>query len=162
MMNDPMNKIIMTEIGLTVDDQSRVMDQDTREYLRFNSKNLKYSSQNQVTLGNKDMQFDPVSNRAVMGNLFDYYANKLSEEGEAYVSMYSERIHDDKTSLEVKVDDKVITTKPYYNDSLKFVDAIQQLNGATDVDLSEYDKKKEQDNNPKPKRRNNKHKSIFR
>ena len=33
MMNDPINKMMMEEIGLTVDSQSRVMDQDTREYL---------------------------------------------------------------------------------------------------------------------------------
>ena len=81
MMNDPINKMMMEEIGLTVDSQSRVMDQDTREYLSFKSRQMKFSSQNQVTIGDRDMVFDPASNKNVAANLLDYYANKLQEEG---------------------------------------------------------------------------------
>jgi gamma-glutamyl-gamma-aminobutyrate hydrolase PuuD len=139
------------------------MDQDTRDNLSFKSRQMKYSSQNQVTIGNKDMVFDPASNKSVMSSLFDYYANKLQEEDEHYVSMYYEKQEEDKTSLEAKVDDEIITTKPYYRDSLKYVDMIMQLNGSKDVDLSQYDEKKEQNSNPVQKRRTTKkkNKSIF-
>ena len=166
MMNDPINKMMMEEIGLTVDSQSRVMDQDTREYLSFKSRQMKFSSQNQVTIGNRDMVFDPASNKNVAANLLDYYANKLQEEGECYVSMYYEKQEDDnKTSLEAKVDNgKVHTTKPYYRDSLKYADMIMQLNGSENVDLSEYDQKKEQnnkDNKKSTRSRKSKQNSIF-
>lgn len=165
MMNDPMNKIIMNEIGLTVDSQSKVLDQDSREYLRYKSKNMKYSSQSQVTLGNKDIPFDPVSNKNIMSSLFDHFGRKIEDEG-IYVSMYSERNTDDqKSSLEAKVnidgEDTVLTTKSYYNDSLKYVDMIMQLNSpSSEVDLSKYDKKEEKEQDNKTTR-GRKKKGIF-
>ena len=154
MMDNPLNKIIMNEIGLTVDSQSRVMDQDTREHLQFRSKNMKYSSQNQVTLGNKDMVFDPASNKNVMSSLFDYYANKIqNEEDGKYVSMYNEKVDGDKSSLEVRVDGETIISGQYHNDSLKYVDAIMRLNGNKNVDLSDYDKKESEQQDNKPNKR---------
>ena len=74
-------------------------------------------------------------------------------------------IDTDKTSLEAKVDNgKVLTTKPYYRDSLKYADMIMQLNGSENVDLSEYDQKKEQnnkDNKKSTRSRKSKQNSIF-
>ena len=85
-----------------------------------------------------------------------------------YISkpMYYEKQEDDnKTSLEAKVDNgKVLTTKPYYRDSLKYADMIMQLNGSENVDLSEYDQKKEQnnkDNKKSTRSRKSKQNSIF-
>lgn len=140
MMQDPLNKVIMEEIGLTVDDQNRVLDQDTRERIKFKDKTVKYSSQHPVTIGNNDIVFDPMNNRTLMNTLFEYYSHKLQEEDDVYVAMHYEQRSEDKSTLYAKVDGKVLESKPYHQEALKYVDVIKQLNGAENVDLSQYDK----------------------
>ena len=140
MMKDPVNKLIMEEIGLTIDNKNRIIDQDTRESITYKDKNMKYSSQNSVTLGHSEMIFDPGSNKNLMTTLFGYYANKIEEEEEGYVSMYYEKPNlDGKNILEAKTDKGLLQSKPYNNESLLYLDVIQQINGAENVDLSEYD-----------------------
>ena len=159
MMQDPLNKIVMEEIGLTINSQNKVIDQDTRTQIKFKDKNVKYSSQNAVTLGHSDMLFDPVSDRGLMTSLFGYYADKLEEEGECSVSIFYEKQDDDgKTYLESKTDKGVITSKAYHNSNLTYIDTIKQLNGESNVDLSDYDTDPLEDTK-KSKRR--KKKGIF-
>ena len=37
-MRDPLNRIIMEDIGLTVDSNNKIMDQDTRQELKYKEK----------------------------------------------------------------------------------------------------------------------------
>ena len=123
MMHDPINKVIMEEIGLTVDSSNRIMDQDTRALLSYREKNLKFSSQNSVTLTNNDIIFDPASNKAIMGSLFDHFLTKIEDEEGTYVSIHYEKKNEDdnSTALVAIVDGEEITTDYYNNDSLKYV-----------------------------------------
>ena len=141
MMKDPINKVIMEEIGLTVDSSNRVMDQDTRALLSYKDKNMKYSSQNSVTLTNKDIVFDPASNKAIMGSLFDHFLTKIEDEEGTYVSLHYEKKNekDNSTALVAIVDGEEITTDYYNNDSLKYVEMMRHLNESIDTDLHNMD-----------------------
>lgn len=147
MMRDPLNRIIMEDIGLTVNDNNKIMDQDTREELSYKGKSMRYSSQNSVVLTNQDMVFDPASNKALMGKLFDHYLNKIESEDGTYVGIYYEEIDPEtqQSSLVAKVQfegesETQIRTNSYNNDSLKYAEMIKKLNRSDDTDLSEYDK----------------------
>lgn len=141
MMKNPLNKVIMEEIGLTVDSSNRVMDQDTRAILSYKDKNMKYSSQNSVTLTNQDIIFDPASNKTVMGSLFNHFLGKIEEEDGTYVSLHYEKRNEENNSsaLVAVVNGEEVCTDYYNNDSLKYVEMIKHLNEAEDTDLHSYD-----------------------
>lgn len=164
MMKDPINKVIMEEIGLTVDSSNRVMDQDTRALLSYKDKNMKYSSQNSVTLTNKDIVFDPASNKAIMGSLFDHFLTKIEDEEGTYVSLHYEKKNekDNSTALVAIVDGEEITTDYYNNDSLKYVEMMRHLNESIDTDLHNMDSEAKQiEDNTTVTRRKPKRKKVF-
>ena len=164
MMKDPINKVIMEEIGLTVDSSNRVMDQDTRALLSYKDKNMKYSSQNSVTLTNKDIVFDPASNKAIMGSLFDHFLTKIEDEEGTYVSLHYEKKNekDNSTALVAIVDGEEITTDYYNNDSLKYVEMMRHLNESVDTDLHNMDSEaKPIEDNTTVTRRKPKRKKVF-
>lgn len=146
MMQNPLNRKLMTEVGLTTDKNSRVIDDENREPLIIKDNYLKYSSQYSVTVKSNEQPFDPMSNKYQMAVVFDHFLGKINEE-DIQVTMYNEI--NNGNAIEVVLDDgKVITTKDYNDDSLKYMDAIMQLNGSSEVDsLKEYDSKKPKSNN---------------
>lgn len=146
MMQNPLNRKLMTEVGLTTDKNSRVIDDENREPLIIKDNYLKYSSQYSVTVKNNEQPFDPMSNKYQMAVVFDHFLGKITEE-DIPVTMYNEI--NNGSAIEVVLDDgKVITTKDYNDDSLKYMDAIMQLNGSSEVDsLKDYDSKKPKSNN---------------
>ena len=139
MMQDPINKIIMQEIGLGVDNHQKVMDQDTRETLKFKDKNIKYSSQNNVIITKNDIPFDPYETRNLMSSLFDHFTEKMNEEEDVYVSMYYDIPGDKGTALEAVVNGEKIKSDYYTNDSLRYLDLIMQINGSDKTVLRQYD-----------------------
>ena len=144
MMHDPLNKMIMEEIGLSVDKQNKVYDQDTRQPLLFKDKNMKFSSQHNVALSGNDMVFDPANNKGLMSSLFDYYTQKLEDEEGIYVSGHFEESGDDgKMSVTLMIDNNQIKTNSYSNNSLSYLEAIKILNGSENTDLSQYDSVKQ-------------------
>lgn len=146
------NKIIMQEIGLGVDNYQKIIDQDTRETLLFKEKNMKYSSQNNVLIGRNDMIFDPINNRFLMMSLFDHFATKIEEEDGKYISIYYDVNGENGSALEAVVDGEKITSDYYNNDSLKYLDIIMQLNDAENISLKQYDKEIPQDKGKKKTR----------
>lgn len=164
MMKDPINKMIMEEIGLTVDSSNRVLDQDTRALLSYKDKNMKYSSQNSVTLTNKDIIFDPAANKAVMGSLFDHFLHKVEEEDGSYVSLHYEKKNeeDNSTALVAIVDGESYETDYYNNDSLKYVEMMRHLNGSSDTDLHDMDSEaKPIEDNTAVTKRKHRRKKVF-
>jgi hypothetical protein len=141
MMHDPINKIIMQEIGLGVDNYQKVIDQDTREQLKFKEKNIKYSSQNSVVLTKNDIPFDPIESKNLMGGLFDHFSKKLEKEDNVYISRFYDITDKEKgTALEAVVNGKKIKSDYYNNnESLKYLDIIMQLNGSDNINLKQYD-----------------------
>lgn len=143
-------ELMMDEIGLYVDPYGRVVDQETNAALQIKGKGLKFSVDGSVNVGKNEMVFDPLNNQALANNLFGYYLNnRFNENGNNYVSNYcTVASNNDKTkgSLEVKTNEKVMSSGEYYLDSLKYADMVMQMNGSSSIDLSEFDK------TPQPKK----------
>lgn len=140
-MHNPVNKMLLDEIGLTVDANHRVIDQDTRQPVIIKDRYLKYSAYNSVPVhGRQEQVFDPCSNRGQMGFLFEYYVAKLDSEGEP-IDMYYETQNGE--AIEVKREGECLESGIYNNETLKFVDVIMQLNQSSSIEeLHKYDSKK--------------------
>lgn len=141
MMRHPLNRILMEEIGLSVDKKNCIIDQDTREPMLYGGKSLKYSSKYEIPITNADIKFDPAYNKNLMVNLFKYFLSKIEAEDEIYVKTYSEVPKEDGTSaLCLDLDDKRYMTKFYRNPTFKYIEMIQVLNcGEITAPLDAYD-----------------------
>lgn len=137
------NKLIV-EIGLDIDTDNNIVDQDTQNSLVFNGKKLKYVPGDQKVNRN-EIEFDPISNRKLMTNLLAYANNKQVEEGTAApISIFYQlnSNQEGKNKIELKDENNnVYVSNPYYNDNLKLMDILFQMNGEQNVDLSEYDER---------------------
>lgn len=138
-MQDYLNKIVMEEIGLGVDSYQKVIDQDSRDQLKFKDKNIKYSSQNSVVTTKNDIIFDPAENKNLMCSLFDHFTQKIESEENKYVSMYYDISDNTGYAIAAMVDGIRVTSDHYNNESLKYIDIIMKINGTEDVDLKKYD-----------------------
>ena len=150
-MHDPINKMVMEEIGLTIDNNKVVIDQDTRQPIMIKEKLMKYSSKVAVPVRKEEQIFDPASNKGQMAMLFDYFINKLEAEGES-TDMYYD-IHNG-SAMEVRKDGGVLQTEDYNNEQLRYIDMMRQLNGSSPEDLKGIDdktKKKSTRQKRKPK-----------
>lgn len=136
-------ELVMDEIGLYVDPYGNVLDQQTDTALQIKGKNLKFVTDNAVSVAKDEIVFDPLNNQTLANNLFGYYINnRYNENGNKYVSNYSTvPAGDGKGTVEVKVDGSTLASGKYYADSVKYADMMMRMNGAETVDLSDYDKK---------------------
>ena len=136
------NTKIMNEIGLDIGPHDRIIDQDTGEFISINGMKMVAPGCASNSYGrDKTIEFDPHNNRKLMGNLFGYFLNKLSDEGENSVLAYYAENTPDGECVECRMsDNSTITSKSYKRDSLKYTDAIIQLNGGDCGDeLKKYD-----------------------
>ena len=153
-MHDPLNKMVMEEIGLTINRDKVVIDQDTRQPLIIKDKMMKYSSKNIVPVRKDEQVFDPATNKGQMAFAFDYFMNKLELEGEP-IDMYYD-IHDG-SAMEVKKDGRVLQTNDYNKEQLRYIDMMRQLNGSSADDIKSMDDKTKKN----PTRRKKKPKVDF-
>lgn len=135
---------LMQEIGLDIDNNNYIIDQDNGNQIKFNGKNLKYNSdQNNNRRNSNEILFNPIENPKLMNNLFSYYTDKINQEDGRYVNIYYPLDSGDnsgKGKIELKEDtNDTLQSNNYYNDCLKYADLIFQLGGDTNVDLTEYD-----------------------
>ena len=108
--------------------------------------------------------FDPASNKAIMGSLFDHFLTKIEDEEGTYVSLHYEKKNekDNSTALVAIVDGEEITTDYYNNDSLKYVEMMRHLNESIDTDLHNMDSEaKPIEDNTTVTRRKPKRKKVF-
>lgn len=136
MNKEDFNNKVMQEIGLEVDSNGNVIDQDSRNLIQFKSKNIKCTN-----IGRDDIPFNPLENASLMSKLFSYYVDKLDKEDGRYVSVYYPNARDkgEKGYIELKEGTNVIKSGTYYNDSIKYAELMITLNGNTKVDFSELD-----------------------
>lgn len=159
MMHDDLNRVVLQAVGLTTNEQQKIVDSDTRQQLLYKDKNMRYSSSNSVPITKQDVIFDPSSNKGQMKALFDHFTNKIEDEDGTYVKMSYEVQNGEKSALTYEVDGVKVTTNSYYNDSLKYIEAIERLNGCEDIGyLQQYDKENEK---PKPTKSKRKKKPLF-
>ena len=163
MINRDFNTIIMQEVGLDVDERGYIIDQDNGNKLQFKGKYIKSSD---APIGRNDVKFDPLNNVNMMGNIFSYFTNKITEEEGRYVDIFYQnqpeknapgsmtvkihnRVFDDECCEFIEdgpvssADVEIIESKKYVNTALQYADLILNISGDTMTDLSEFDKKEE-------------------
>lgn len=145
-LNLQLNKFVFDAIGLELDRQGNVVDQDTGIQLQLNGKFIKYYfGNNPQIIDSNDKIFDASKDSYLMNFLVSYYIEKIKLEGSSlYIHSYHP-ILDKRTNtscLELKgfVGQNIFqaSTKFYKNDSIKFIEALYILSGET-INLTEYD-----------------------
>lgn len=136
-------KMIINELGVEVNNDNIVIDQDSQNILAFNGKKLKMTN-DPSNIGKGETLFDPLSNRKLMSNLLAFGNEKMVEDDvcEPISIMYClDPNADGKSAMEIRDSlNNTFTSKEYYNDSLKMADLLFQMAG-NKVDLTPYDEK---------------------
>lgn len=141
---------LFTEIGLAIDNNGYLYDQDTGIRLKFKDKYIKATVQPvEIYAGRNDIVFDPVRNYNLMISLLGYYIDKesMSPDGDRirYIAQYTDMEgmksgkERDRQRVVIKTAQGDICTNFYYNIYLSYSEAIFNLGGNFAVDLSNFD-----------------------
>ena len=133
-------QILMHEIGLDVDKENNIVDQDNGQPIHFNGKELKYNlGEKKIHMGRNDIGFNPIDDTKIMSHLFSFYLNKKQEEDGTYFPVFfAVNNSEGKTALQLKGETS-IKSEYFKNESLKYMDAILRINGTEDLNLSSID-----------------------
>lgn len=136
-------KKIMNEIGLDLNYEGYILDQDTNEVIFVDGKLLKYSFETPVPVNkNIEMYFDPINNLHLMSILFSYYLKKLEIYEDVYFSVYfSVKNELFQHAIVAKNEGHTIQTNFYNNITLAYAEMISIVTGGTPLDMFELDKK---------------------
>ena len=128
---------LFSEIGLGINRQSYVYDQDTLEVLRIKDKYIKASVQGEpIYTGKNEVPFDPSKNYSLINYLFSYYLNKAqnSEDGDMIGGYIAHFIDDNETKDKQRVvvrsaERGDISSDYYFNIYLAYFDCIFRIAG---------------------------------
>ena len=137
---------LFTEIGLSIDSNQYLFDQDTGSILQYNGLFIKATTMpTPIYAGKTDIVFDPSKNYNLMTCIFGYYIDKESnsEDGDTigYIAQY---IDDDKNREKQRVVVRTrnhgdICSKYYHNIYLGYIECILLLSGYASVYLDNLD-----------------------
>lgn len=135
------NNLMFENIGLDVNDQGFVYDEDLGLELMIKGKKMVVDPE-KVSYG--AILFDPINNPSIMDKLFKHYIEKIGNEDGVYTKLiaYSPAQKNEKAFLEIiQSDGTKYRSGKYYNDNIKCADIILQLNSAVSsmYDFSELD-----------------------
>lgn len=139
MMND-LNYKLMCDIGLDLDNNMNIIDQDFGNIIMIKGKALKASLNNiEPFIGGGDILFDPMNNYKLMANLFSYFIQKTQSTEDRYFNVfYPVQGSDNKTAMEIKENMTVIRSGFYSNPCIAYIDLVFRINDEV-YDLSMYD-----------------------
>lgn len=135
---------LFTEIGLGINPQQYLFDQDTGIVIRFKDKYIKATINpgEVIYSGKTDIVFEPAKNYQLMVSLFGYYMDKEINSGESNIHYIAQFIEDDKTREKQRVVVRTatgdITSEFYRNIYLGYIEIIFNLSGHN-IDLSNFD-----------------------
>lgn len=132
--------LTLRELGLEINQDNHIVDQDTGHLLTFKDKKIKYNTGIIFRLNKDEISYDPLNNPKLMNHLFAYYTNKLADEESVYIGSYFNIPvnNSDKFVMKVKTDDSFIKSEPYFSESVRIMDIVCKLNDS-DTDVSKYD-----------------------
>lgn len=141
---------LFTEIGLGINGDSYLYDQDSGVPILFKEKYIKASvNGSPIYAGRNDIVFDPANNYGLISHLFGYFLDKAqnSEDGDTLGGYIAHYIDDDPTKEKQRVVVKTLSRGEigsmfYYNIYLAYIDCIFRISGYN-VDLSNFDIKEE-------------------
>lgn len=132
--------LVMSEIGLDINSNFNIVDQDSGMVLKYQNKNIKYSNNNYIKINkNTEVFFNILNNLDLTTHMFSYYLEKLNMCDGIYFPIYFiTRDDHGRNALVVKNNDIKITTNYYNNLILPYIDMILRIGNNT-TDLSAFD-----------------------
>ena len=149
-----LNNFIIKEAGLELDKQNHVIDQDTGMPIIIKGKIVKYNNGPVKRLNSNEIEFDPLNNPVLAGEICNNYINKLTEEGVLDTIAFGPSNKEKNTegvAMCMTHTNKIISGK-YNLDSLKYIDLIAKING-TDTNSKDTIKLKTYDQKVRAKRK---------
>ena len=123
---------LFMEIGLAINNEQYVYDQDTGIILKFKDKRIKMSFTSDVYAGNNDIIFDPSTNYDLMVKLFGYIKPRI----QSFKFPKDERF---KQRVVVRTRNGDICSNYYYNLYLAYIEIIFIISENPQYDLSNFD-----------------------
>lgn len=141
---------LFSEIGLGINNQQYLYDQDTQVTITFKEKYIKASINGQpVYAGRNDIVFEPAKNYTLMARLFEYYLDKCqqSDDGDQLQGYIAHYIDDDEAKEKQRVVVKTmgrgeISSNYYFNIYLAYIDCLFKIAGYNAI-LTNFDIKVE-------------------
>lgn len=130
MTKDDFNNKILQNIGLEIDEDNCIIDEETGDRLQIRGKYIK------TEVGEQDyncIEYNPLENPTMMNKLFGYFLDKNEKETGVGTRVYSHSTTNKKEKghvILIQEDETTITSGNYYNDSLKYADIIFKMNSA--------------------------------
>ena len=139
---------LINEIGLSIDENNSLFDQDNGQPIYFGGREIKCSINpaNPVYSSEIATLFDPINDFKLMTTILAYYLEKERVMGESYPITYSfnDRDKQGPSNMSVKIQTSngmgEVTSNFYYNKCLKISDIILRMGGQF-CDLSNFDEK---------------------
>lgn len=139
-MNDLEYQLLLT-IGLSVDTNHNIIDQDYGTIVYLNGKNIKAKRGSvEPFIRKTDIYFDPLNNMKLMRSLFQYFINKINDLDNRYFSVFFPVYGDNGlVSVEIKSETESFKSDYFYNESLRYIDLIFKISGYDHINLKPYD-----------------------
>ena len=141
---DDLEQKLMMEIGLSVDLEHTVTDQDFGTYLSLHGKYIKAKRNGIEPFVNRhsSIYFDPVRNVKFMRYLFQYYMTKIQKLDNRYFSVFFPTYNQETGAgcIDIKNETESYRSKYYYNEALRYIDIIFRISGE-EIDLTKFDSK---------------------
>lgn len=134
-----LTKKLLFAVGLEIDpNTNNVIDQDTRNQISFEGKNLKANTDPNKTLyiSKYDIKLSPADPKStkIIEKLFAYFLDKNTEEGninEVKVYYFDKDTENNKYRLNIKFSDGVRTEGSWFNNKIFcFIESMFQIDGA--------------------------------
>lgn len=139
-INELEYKLLM-EIGLDIDTEHRLVDQDFGTFVFFNGKHIKAKRNGIEPFINKHtVYFDPVGNVKFMRQLFQYYINKINQLDGVYFPVFFPIFNQENRTgcIEMKNEEGSFRSEYYHNETLRYIDMIFRISGEI-LDLRQFD-----------------------
>ena len=126
MTREDFNQRVLENIGLEIDCDNYIVDQDTGDRIQIRGKLLKTQD-----VDYDSIEYNPLDNPMMMNKLFGYFLYKNEQETGVGTRVFSHSTNNKKEKGYVELvqeDNTVYKSSSFYNDSLKYADIIFRMN----------------------------------
>lgn len=132
---------IIREVGLGVDINDCLVDQDSGMYIEVADKRIKYGVDKFVSIDrNTEIFFNPLKNLKLILNLFSLHLTKICLYNNMVVHSYNvDKDEDSRHIITIHTSNGVYYSRGYKKLLLSYIDMIFILGGGDTIDLTELD-----------------------
>lgn len=142
MNKDDLIYVLMNEIGLGIDAEHYVIDQDYGTRVFLNGKAIKAKLNGVEPMIRRNEVYFDIDNIKFIRYLFQYYIVKLQKFDNRYFSVfYPVNVNNGCGAIEIKNESEVYRSNIYHNECLRYIDLILKMSGGinSNMDLKPLD-----------------------